>query len=218
MPNPQQPMESPMQKASLLTVTLGILLAYAAGFSGDAHAQQRIEKKEFSITLPDGWVEIPRNNIDHYLAYLRELAPAARPPHFEYVFQMSPEQTYFTFPYITIILNTQGKMSRSDLRDITAIPINSYVEKQKEAYSPVYNHLEVGKLYLDETANIIWTRSEADISGHGEVSGISAIIPTEAGAIQVTGFALKHDFATYEPVFCEAFLSINPAPELVYKP
>ena len=60
-------------------------------------------------------------------------------------------------------------------------------------------------------------RVEADVKEIGPISGISGMILTEKGLIQVNAYSIKEDYATYEPVFRSIVKSVTPAPEVAYK-
>jgi hypothetical protein len=73
-------------------------------------------------------------------------------------------------------------------------------------------------MYYDEQAKIVWVRSELKVVNVGQISGISGMVLTENGYIQVDGFSLKDDFSIYESVFQSIIMSVAPEPWLVYKP
>jgi uncharacterized membrane protein len=54
--------------------------------------------------------------------------------------------------------------------------------------------------------------------GIGKVQGISGLIPTEKGYLQVHCYAEESNFQTYLPRFRQIVTSVAVSPDLVYKP
>ncbi len=182
-----------------------------------AYADQVVQKPEFSISLPDGWVEIPRNVLDEYARGLAAAAPNAPSQHYNYGFQ-SPGKDWFEYPYIlSQVLNT-GRIPDNELSQIENIPIDKEIDKQRAAFEPAMSDLQVGKPGYDRAENIIWLSIEMNVTGVGTVAGISGMVPTQNGLLTVNGYAPKAEFATHEPAFRLAIKSLKPSADLVYKP
>jgi hypothetical protein len=73
-------------------------------------------------------------------------------------------------------------------------------------------------MYYDKKAQIVWVRLESSIVNVGPITGLSAMVPTEKGFIQVSGYSLRNDFATHEATFRSVAVSVAPEPSLVYRP
>ncbi|HRK35012.1 MAG TPA: hypothetical protein PLJ47_10500 [Candidatus Hydrogenedentes bacterium] len=182
-----------------------------------ASADQIIQKPEFTVTLPDGWTEIPRELLDQYSAALASQAPNAPRQHYNYGFQ-SPGKQNFEYPYMMCqILNT-GRIPDAEFASIARVSVNDSMGEFKEALSPVLSELEVGKPVYDASSNIIWLSLDMSVPGTGPVAGITGMHPTEEGLIQLAGYALKTDFASNEAAFKSAIGSLKPAPHLAYQP
>lgn len=176
----------------------------------ETQASELYKKSEFSISLPDGWVEIPRNVIDAYEIETAKLAPEAPKQHYDYVFQLRSVKNWFEYPFITVQINKMGKISENELENMENYPTQKEVNKHKEKLSSAMTDIQVGKMYYDKDSRIIWLRMESKVINVGYISGLSGVILTEQGFIQVNGYSLKNDFPRYEPVFKSSTLSVEP--------
>ena len=186
--------------------------------SSAVHADQLYKKDVFSISLPDGWVEMPRHIIDAYEKGMARLAPNAPRQHYDYGFQLGNERKWFKYPYILVQIQNTGRIPKSQLEKLEGYSVQKGLEKHKNDSSPVMEDIQTGKMYYDKTKKIIWLRIESNVVGVGTISGLSGLIPTEKGIIQVSGYSTKSDNSTYEPVFVASAMSITPRSGLIYKP
>lgn len=180
-----------------------------------------LQKNGFSISIPDGWVEIPRYAIDEYEKGLAKLAPnvPASDYHYDYGFQLNSSKNWFEHPYILLQIKNFGRMSEKELESLQNYSLQGIkkIEDLKKDVSSRFNDLEFGKLVYDKQTKMLWLRTETNVADVGLVSGISGWIPTEKGAILVHGNSLKKDYPTYESVFQSVALSVIPEPGLAYK-
>lgn len=181
-------------------------------------ADQLHKKGVFSISVPDGWVEMPTDVIDAYEKEIAKLAPNAPAQHYDYGFQSGNTENWFEYPYILIQVKNMGRIPESQIEKLEGYSIQEDLNRQKKDLSPVMSDIQAGKMYYDKAARIIWLRIESNVVGIGQISGLSGMIPTEKGFIQVGGYSLKGDYSTYEPVFRASAMSVTPNSELVYKP
>ncbi|WP_456324105.1 hypothetical protein [Desulfonauticus submarinus] len=182
------------------------------------HARQLYQKGDFSISLPDGWVEIPSDVIDAYEKEIARLAPNAPAQHCDYGFQLGSADNWFEYPYILVQIKNIGRIPESQIEKLEGYSVQESLDKHKSDLSTVLSNVQAGKMYYDKTSRIIWLRIEANVVDVGPISGLSGMILTEKGFIQVSGCSLKSDYSTYEPVFRATVMSVTPSSELVYKP
>ncbi len=185
---------------------------------GIAHGGKLHHKKGFSITIPDGWIEIPRKVIDTFENEISRQAPNAQRQHYDYGFQLESSNNWFEYPYILIQVMDIGRIPESQLEKLEKYPIKDTVDKSKKDLSSLMSDVQVGKMYHDKQGRIIWMRIESKVVNIGMVSGLSGMMPTEKGFIQIAGYSLKNDFSNYEQIFRSVCMSVLPEPDLVYKP
>ncbi len=182
------------------------------------HASQLFQKEVFSISLPDGWVEMPSDVIDAYEKGIAKLAPNVPAQNYDYGFQLGSADNWFEYPYILVQINNMGRIPEKQIENLEEYSAQESIDKYKSDFDAVMSDVQAGKMYYDKSAKIIWLHIEFSVVNIGPISGLSGIIPTEKGFIQVSGYSLKSDYASYAPVFRAAAISVTPDSELVYKP
>ncbi len=194
------------------------ILIVLIGASSAAYADMRHQKDGFSISLPSGWIEIPRDAIDNFERELSKAAPDIPTQHYDYGFQLDTARDWFDYPYVLIQVHGNGRIPEKELEKMDEYPIQESIERQKEGFNPIVSNIKAGKMYFDQDSKMIWARMEIDVVGVGRVSCLSGLIPTEKGVIAVHGYSLEEDFSKYRPAFQVIAESVAPDQGLVYKP
>ena len=200
-------------------IMLFALFLAAVVFTGVSIASgSELQKNGFSISLPDGWVGIPSEAIDAYEKGIATLAPNAPAQHFDYGFQLGSSKNWLEYPYILVQMKNTGRIPESYLEKLEEYSVQESLDKYKKGLSSILSDMRAGKMVYDKQTKMIWMRIELNIANIGPISGISGVIPTEKGFIQVLGYSLRENYPTYESIFQSVALSISPDPGLVYKP
>jgi uncharacterized protein len=176
------------------------------------------KKNGFSITLPTGWIEIPREEIDEYENGIATIAPDASVKHFDYGFQSETALNWFEYPYMIIRIDNNGRIVQSALEEMAESIDNDMFNTESKGLSQIMSDIKLGQAAYDKKSRMVWMYVEFNMENFGPVSGISGIIPTEKGFIQVNGYSRREDFSTYENIFKLIAESVLPEPEIVYKP
>ena len=192
------------------------LFVFAFAVASIAIASQ-LKKDGFSISLPDGWVEIPRDAMDANEKELSRVAPNFPVQHLDHGFQLGSSKNWFEYPYISVKIQRTGRLPENELEKLEEYSAQKVYDKHKTDLSSMLSGVQSGKMIYDRQHRIIWTRLDVDIANIGPVSGISGMVLTEIGFIQVTGVSLRGDYPTYEAVFQSVALSVSPDPKLTYK-
>jgi hypothetical protein len=181
----------------------------AVAFAAPSKASAIEFKKDgFSISLPNGWVEVPRDIMDANEKALSKAAPSLRVQRIDYGFQLDSSKKWFQYPYISVKINRTGRMTENELEKLEGYSTQESYDRYKKDLSSMMTSIQPGKMIFDRKHKIIWMRLDADVANIGPVSGISGMVLTEAGFIQVTGFSLRKDYPIYEPVFQSVALSV----------
>ena len=175
-----------------------------------------LQKKEFSIVLPDGWKEIPREELDRAEEATAKALPHVGSEHWEHGFQLEHSQNWFDYPYVLIQVKHTGRISQGEL-DKHAGEGSSVNQNIDKMFSPMISDIQMGKLVYDKQSGLIWMRGEVTVANVGNTSGLLAIIPTEDGIIRVHCSSLTKDYAIYGPLFRSLARSVTPIPSLAYK-
>ena len=203
-----------MHKTKLITYVFLIVTCVGVSIASGSE----LKKNGFSISLPDGWVEVPRDVIDSYEKEMARLLPNAQPQHYDYVFQLESSKNWFEYPYILVQVKNTGRIPESQLEKLEGYPVQESLDKQKKTVGSIMSNIQVGKVVYDKQNKIIWMRIESNVVDIGPISGISGMIPTEMGVIQVAGYSLKKSYLTYESTLQSVAKSVSPNLGLAYKP
>ena len=185
---------------------------------GIAHGGELHQKKGFSITIPDGWIEMSRNIIDTFENEVSKQAPNFKKQHYDYGFQLESSNNWFEYPYILVQIQDIGRIPENQLEKLEKYSFKDTIDKSKKDLSSLASNIQVGEMYYDKQEKIIWMRLEMNVVNIGIVSGLSGMVPTEKGFIQVVGYSLQNDFSNNEHIFRSVSMSVLPEPDLVYKP
>jgi hypothetical protein len=202
-----------MHKTKLIACVLLILTLAGVSITNGS----KLQKNVFSIFIPDGWVEIPRDVIDAYEKEIARLAPNAPEQHYDYGFQIASSKNWFEYPYILVQVKNTGRIPESQLKKHEGYSVQESLEKQKKEVSSILSDIQAGKLIYDNQTRMIWMGIESNVVNIGPISGILGMVPTEKGFIQVMGYSLRKDYPTYEATFRSVAVSVSPEPGLAYK-
>jgi len=197
---------------------MSLLLIAIVAISSPAYGEERVQKNGFSISLPDGWVEIPRGAIDSYEKTVAELAPNAPAQHYDCGFQLESGKNWFEYPYVLIQVKNIGRIPESQLEKLEGVSLQKTLDDQKDRLSTIMSGAQAGKMIYDRQNRMIWMRMEFNVRDVGPVTGICGMIPTEKGFIQVNGYCAKNIYSRYEQILRAIATSMTPDPALIYKP
>ena len=127
---------------------------------------------------------------------------------------------WFVYPYILVGTHNTGRIPENQLEKFEGRSVQEDIDKYQKLSSSLISALQVGKMYYDKQSKIAWLRLvlEEQVVNEGPIAGISGMVPTEKGFVQVVGYSLKDDYFKYESVFQSIIMSVAPEPWLVYKP
>lgn len=197
---------------------LSLFFIVVMSISSIAYAEVKIQKPGYTITLPDGWIEIPRYIIKESEKMLSLLAPDAPKEHYDCGFQLDTKDNWFEYPYILIQVKELGRVPESKLKKLRNISSQKTVGDLNKKLEPLMSNIQFEDMNYDDENKIIWMRHDANVHNIGPVIGISGMILTEKGFIQVNAYSLKKDYPAYESVFYSIVTSVIPEAELAYKP
>lgn len=201
-----------------ITRIMGFLLLIVALFStSDVYGAEKIQKDGFTISLPDGWIEIPRDAIDSYEKKMAALLPNEQVQHYDYGFQLRSAKNWLEYPYVLILVNNSGRIPKSQLEKLEGFSMEKTVDDQREKFRAVMSDIQMGKMVYDDKYKMIWMHMEFNVREVGPVSAILGMVLTENGYIQANGYCRKDDFPAHEAVFHSIATSITPDPSLAYK-
>jgi hypothetical protein len=194
--------------------SLTVLAACLA--AGIAHAAS-YSKPEVTVDVPDGWVEVPPAILRSLHEELKRQAPLAQVPKYDYAFQAADGPPWLHYPYVLVKVTPSGRPTEHDLETLPSLDLDAK-HKQRDGWSHLMTDSSIGKMRYDKARNVVWLSTKSTIANIGPVTGISGIIPTEQGFVELHAYDLDSHFALELPTFEEIITGARVAPHLQYKP
>ena len=194
---------------------LSVLLACLASASVFAGT---VSKPEVTVELPDGWREVPAEVLQAFYEEIRRQAPKVEAPKYDYAFQADAGPPWLAYPYVLVKVRPSGRPSEFELENLPRIDLDSKIKEKGEDWSKLMKDSSLGQMRYDKAANVVWLTSKSTVVNIGEVRGISGIIPTEQGFVELHAYARTEDFDGHLPAFERIITSAKVAPTLAYRP
>ncbi len=170
------------------------------------------------VSLPDKWIEIPKEVIQTMFQELARQVPNAEAQHYDYGYQLDSAEKWLEYPYILIQIKNSGRIPERELEKLEQYPASKEIEEQENEFEDLLSSLKMEKMHYDHNSGIIWMKIQFNIPNVGQVSCLTGMIPTEKGLIQVNGYSLQPDFEHYVSIFKDFTKNIIISKELKYQP
>jgi hypothetical protein len=177
-----------------------------------------VSKPEVTLELPEGWIEVPADVLRQFHEEMKRKAPLAQVPKYDYAFQSASGPPWLNYPYLLVKVTPTGRPSEHDLESLPSIDLNEKFTDENEHWSSLMKDTSLGKMRYDKVTNVVWIPSKSTVNGIGVISGISGIIPTEKGFVEMHGYAKTDDFEGRMPTFEKLITGAKIAPDLLYRP
>jgi hypothetical protein len=203
-----------MRNSTWLAGTLALVLT---AWTSVARSEV-VQKPGFSLTVPDGWVEIPQEVLTKTYDAMKQQAPDAGFPRYDYGFQLKSAEKWMAYPYVLVQISNTARISERELQSLQKVDMNKEIRSYAQAAKSLMSNVQLGQPSYDAALHVIWMTSQSDVVGIGKVQGLSGMIPTEKGMVIVHGYALDTNFPNYAPMYRDLIASTKVATELAYKP
>src|SRR4051812_47918100 len=197
-----------MRKSWVLAACLVACAAHAA----------TISKPEVTLTLPDGWVEVPANVLQDFFVEMQRQAPNAQIPRYDYAFQSAGGPPWLEYPYVLVKITATKRPTERELETLPTLDLNDKIRDKRDDWSALMKDSSLGKMRYDKAANVVWITSKSTVVNAGEVSGISGVIPTENGFLELHAYAKTQEFPEHLPTFEKIITGAKISPVLAYRP
>ncbi len=173
---------------------------------------------DYQISLPDDWVEIPRDELDIYQSNIQE--KTGQNQTYDYGYQSDNTVNWFEYPYALVQIRRIGRVSEDKLKKYKKIEsgFEKEIDKVESFAGDLLSNGEMGELLYEQDAHILWSTLSMDVNGVGKVKGLISVKLTEFGTVQFMGYSKDENFLHYEPTFRQMAYSIKPSPNDIYKP
>ena len=185
-------------------------------------------RDDFEISLPAGWVQIPKNVLNEYFKELQVLSPGLIKDYFDYDygFQRNALTEGLSYPYILIQVKNSGRIPEAQLKSVSSVEnaiqesIKGATKQASQSIQSMFtsSHIETGKSVYDSDLHIFWTQMESSVPGVGKVKAIIAMLLTERGVLNVLCYARSEEYEGYLPLFEKIVKGISFSETLRYKP
>lgn len=166
---------------------------------------------EFSITLPDGWVQIPGSVLQEFSQTTDGLSPDTPRQVYDYGYQMDSDGKWLSYPYILVQFRPTGRIPSGELA--------RYQKMSSQMMGDIgLSEVRLGSSSYDKEHQILWSTLSTHAENGETVKAVVAVKLTEIGYIRLTGCATGESFGEYEQVFRDAFNSLVMAESIAYKP
>jgi len=151
----------------------------------------------FSFELPQGWVQIPDQVIKKQLEQIARDMPQAEKIHYDLGFQKEPGGKWFAYPYLLVEIKETGGF---DPHELAGLNKTSPDQVKAGGPGPAFS-LPPGGMVFDPAKEVVWFKSNSTLPGAQEVVGVSGFFLTKLGAIAVSCYQFKSEFAASQDEF-----------------
>ena len=194
------------------------LLVMAACLVAGVAQAATFTRPEVTLEVPDGWVEVPAEVLQSFHAEMQRQAPLAQVPKYDYAYQAANGPPWLSYPYLLVKVTPSGRPTEHDLESLPSIDLNEKFKDENRKWSGLMKDTSLGQMRYDKAANVVWISSKSNVNGIGAITGISGIIPTEKGFVELHAYAKTEDFEGHMPTFEKIITGAKIAPDLLYKP
>lgn len=196
-------------------ITISLLATVLSSFGSTYETQD-----QFSINLPDAWVEIPKDVLDEFSENVSKLAPQNPKQIYDYGYQLNESDGWLQYPYILVQVKNVGRVASGELKQYKKIEkgFAEGLDQVNDSFSDIMSNASFGETVYDEGNHILWTTISMDVEGSGKVKAVVAVKLTEKGIIQFNAYATEATFDEYAQIYRNAFINLNIDESIAYKP
>jgi len=187
-----------------------MIAACVAAIAVSASGEIFETRDDFSIALPDGWVEIPGTVLQAFSEMMGDLSPDTPPQVYDYGYQIEGDGKWLTYPYVLVQVRPEGRIPSGELA--------RYQTNSSHTGDVDLSEVRFGNSTYDEEHQILWSTLTTPTQDGETAKALVAVKLTEAGYIRLTGCATEDSFDQYAKVFRDAFSSLEIDESIAYKP
>ena len=190
-------------KTTTLSLFWVVCFCQVFASQSDHELKQKFEAIDnFAIHLPIGWEEIPKEILEQYSKSIRQETKNFREVVYDYGYQLSSSDYWLQYPYIVVQVKRTGRIPSGEFKNMDKIEIamEEGIDQVENSQS-IMSNVQLDKPSYDSELHILWILLETKVEGIGKVKGLSGLLLTEAGAIQISCYSLSSGFDEYVPLF-----------------
>lgn len=208
-------MLSRARRAAAALLAFALLGACLPASAGDA-----VTKPEFTMTLPNGWTEVPQTAMGPFNANIARAMPnmpKAHLPQYDYGFQPKAAAHWLSdYPFLVVRVKSSGRIPESEFQQMEAMDLNKEMHKHKDQLPSFMNKMAIGRPVYDAHSHTVWLAADVPGPDGQPIRALSAMIATKTGFVQLSAYAPKANFATYYATLHAAMASVVIPPDMQY--
>jgi len=168
-----------------------------------ASAKEFETKDNFTLLIPDNWLEIPPYVLREAEAYALKISNGKTVLKYDYGFQLSSAFNWLEYPYIFVQINRDRRIAPREMKDQLQLQddFNKGIEHVKKNSAETLSNIAKDEFRYDESSNTLWSSYSMHVTNIGQIKGVTGMKLTQFGFIQVNGYAKEEEFEKYAPVF-----------------
>ena len=198
------------RKTALSLVIFFIFLSMISARSSARDYTYYNSVNHYTLTVPDGWEEIPKAIIDKAVSNaMSQSSDKADFVDFDTGFHLK-NKDYFEYPYILIQNHEINTPSYNQIeKDLSISEMLDEFEKTSREYENLLSNASVKKPYLDKARNMVFMNAEADVQGIGEIKLLTTICLGRERAIRIFFYSPESEYLQNLPIFMSILDSFN---------
>ncbi|MEY2409616.1 MAG: hypothetical protein QOF48_2286 [Verrucomicrobiota bacterium] len=179
----------------------------------------RHDEHEFSIDIPSGWVPLPAAKLGEMTQALKAMSSAATFAY-SHGYQRDSGPPYPIFPYVLIQVNNRQRIPEREVANLSKsrAAVEEGMRSVQNARNSTVSGARLGEMVYDTNAHIIWLNMELQVAGVGPARGLTGMVLTEKGFIQVNCYAVQAEFPALVETFEKIIRSVQVSEKLRYQP
>ena len=123
----------------------------------------KLQKDGFSISIPDGWIEIPADIIEANEREAARLAPNFPAQHYDFGFQLASSENWLEYPYILVQIKNTSRIPERQLEKFEGYSVQESIDKHKKGLSSIASDIQAGKMAYDKQTKFLNSKYESKI-------------------------------------------------------
>jgi hypothetical protein len=171
----------------------------------------------FSITLPETWVEVDSKVLAAGPESIKKRAPNAGNVVIKYGFKPKGDAI---FPWVGVIVSADQLSDEMFANLSDAYPtLDIYMRHLLDpSAGGTIQSAQMSNLFYDKAHHVLWGMSQSSFSDIGNLQTLSAAYVTRVGTVQVHCYSKASEYSKYQPTFRRIVDSVEIDPRVTLTP
>jgi hypothetical protein len=175
---------------------------------------------QFSITLPDDWIEVPKEVLNAYSESISNLTPSQPKQVYDYGYQQAGAENWLIHPYILVQVKNTGRIASGELQQYRKLKsqIEKGVKEIADDLAAILSNTTIGAPVYDEEHTMLWMSMSSEVQEVGTIQATIGVKLTEQGIIQLNGYSKQEEADKFTEIYTHAFANLDVDDSQKYKP